>query len=155
MHRDEDHLALFIELLGRMPKRISGNGKYVKDYFNRHGELRHIKKMRFWPLDKVLTEKYHLPEDEVSLFATQVVASASAMAAYLRSLLFAFTPLMCVLHQAAAIGSRQPLSFCVSNISTAGLLGSLDNIKLLRTARDILRPWRLLSPMPPYDCGCL
>lgn len=65
--RDEDHLALFIELLGRMPKRISGTGKYAKDYFNRHGELRHIKKMRFWPLDKVLTEKYHLPQDEVSI----------------------------------------------------------------------------------------
>ncbi|KAL3141169.1 hypothetical protein ABBQ38_003513 [Trebouxia sp. C0009 RCD-2024] len=62
--RDEDHLALFIELLGRIPKRISGTGKYAKDYFNRHGELRHIKKMRFWPLEKVLTEKYHLPEDE-------------------------------------------------------------------------------------------
>ncbi len=63
--RDEDHLALFIELLGRMPRRLSGTGKYAKDYFNRHGELRHIKKMRFWPLDKVLSEKYHLPVDEV------------------------------------------------------------------------------------------
>lgn len=67
VYRDEDHLALFIELLGRIPKRISGTGKYAKDYFNRHGELRHIKKMRFWPLEKVLTEKYHLPEDEVRL----------------------------------------------------------------------------------------
>lgn len=63
--RDEDHLALFIELLGRMPRRLSSTGKYAKDYFNRHGELRHIKKMRFWPLDKVLSEKYHLPADEV------------------------------------------------------------------------------------------
>lgn len=67
--RDEDHLALFIELLGRMPKRLSSTGKYAKDYFNRHGELRHIKKMRFWPLDKVLNEKYHLPEDEVCLLS--------------------------------------------------------------------------------------
>lgn len=64
--RDEDHLALFIELIGRMPKRISTSGKYAKDYFNRHGELRHIKKMRFWPLDKVLTEKYHLSDAEVT-----------------------------------------------------------------------------------------
>lgn len=69
MRRDEDHLALFIELLGRMPKRISSSGKYAKDYFNRHGELRHIKKMRFWPLEKVLQEKYHLPEAEVCLIA--------------------------------------------------------------------------------------
>lgn len=76
MCRDEDHLALFIELLGRMPKRISGTGKYAKDYFTRYGELRHIKKMRFWPLDKVLTEKYHLPEDEVSLPAAPAAACA-------------------------------------------------------------------------------
>ena len=65
MYRDEDHLALFIELLGRMPKRLSSIGKHAKDYFNRHGELRHIKKMRFWPLERVLQEKYHLPENEV------------------------------------------------------------------------------------------
>ncbi len=41
-------------------------GKYARDYFNRNGELRHIKKLRFWPLDRVLSEKYHLPEHEVS-----------------------------------------------------------------------------------------
>ena len=64
--RDEDHLALFIELLGKMPKKISGNGSFSKDFFNRHGELRHIKSLRFWPLDKVLTEKYNMPEAEVS-----------------------------------------------------------------------------------------
>ncbi|KAK9852127.1 hypothetical protein WJX84_008536 [Apatococcus fuscideae] len=62
--RDEDHLALFIELLGKMPKKISGNGSFSKDFFNRHGELRHIKSLRFWPLDKVLTEKYNMPEAE-------------------------------------------------------------------------------------------
>jgi serine/threonine-protein kinase SRPK3 len=40
-------------------------GKYARDYFNRHGELRHIKRLRFWPLDRVLTEKYKMPADEV------------------------------------------------------------------------------------------
>lgn len=128
--RDEDHLALFIELLGRMPRKVgwkagrgrglpgrggaealgamaacmawecgqwgvcvsqvwwgadhaipastlivdtSGRprtqvyekGKFSRDYFNRNGELRHIKKLRFWPLDRVLVEKYKLSEEEV------------------------------------------------------------------------------------------
>ncbi len=40
-------------------------GKFCRDYFNRNGELRHIKKLRFWPLDRVLVEKYKLSEDEV------------------------------------------------------------------------------------------
>lgn len=71
-YRDEDHLALFIELLGKMPRKISGNGRFCKDFFNRHGELRHIKSLRFWPLDKVLTEKYSMPEAEVSLIPTRL-----------------------------------------------------------------------------------
>ncbi len=55
-----------MELLGRMPRRVCSTGKYAKDYFNRHGELRHIKKLRFWPLDQVLQEKYEFPPQEVS-----------------------------------------------------------------------------------------
>lgn len=63
--RDEDHLALFMELLGRMPRRVSEKGKLAREFFNRHGELRHIKKLKFWPLDRVLVEKYRMAEDEV------------------------------------------------------------------------------------------
>lgn len=48
-----------------MPRRICAKGKYAKDYFNRHGELRHIKKLRFWPLNRVLHEKYEFPQKEV------------------------------------------------------------------------------------------
>ena len=48
-----------------MPKKISGGGRFSKDFLNRHGELRHIKSLRFWPLDKVLTEKYNMPDAEV------------------------------------------------------------------------------------------
>ncbi|KAG2432364.1 hypothetical protein HYH02_012937 [Chlamydomonas schloesseri] len=64
--RDEDHLALFIELLGRMPRKVYEKGKFCRDYFNRNGELRHIKKLRFWPLDRVLVEKYKLSEEEAA-----------------------------------------------------------------------------------------
>jgi serine/threonine-protein kinase SRPK3 len=38
--------------------QIALGGGYSRDYFNRHGELRHIRKLRYWPLDKVLVEKY-------------------------------------------------------------------------------------------------
>lgn len=68
--RDEDHLALMIELLGRMPRKVSSAGKFARDYFNRHGELRHIKKLKFWPLERVLTEKYALPEAEAKGLAS-------------------------------------------------------------------------------------
>ena len=52
-----------------MPRRVCSTGKYAKDYFNRHGELRHIKKLRFWPLERVLHEKYEFPREEVRLCA--------------------------------------------------------------------------------------
>jgi serine/threonine-protein kinase SRPK3 len=38
-------------------------GRYSRDYFRRNGELRHIKRLRFWPLDRVLTDKYQLPRE--------------------------------------------------------------------------------------------
>ncbi|PNH03655.1 Serine/threonine-protein kinase SRPK [Tetrabaena socialis] len=45
-------------------------GKYARDYFNRNGDLRHIKKLRFWPLDRVLVEKYKLSEGEAAGLAS-------------------------------------------------------------------------------------
>lgn len=57
--RDEDHIALVLELIGRkMPRRLASTGKFARDLFNRNGELRNIKKLNFWPLDRVLEEKY-------------------------------------------------------------------------------------------------
>ena len=35
--RDEDHLAHIIELLGPIPKSISLNGRYSREYFNKQG----------------------------------------------------------------------------------------------------------------------
>ena len=40
-------------------------GKYSREFFNRSGELRHIKKLRFWDLEGVLLDKYKLPAQEV------------------------------------------------------------------------------------------
>uniref|UniRef100_A0A1J3HB41 non-specific serine/threonine protein kinase n=1 Tax=Noccaea caerulescens TaxID=107243 RepID=A0A1J3HB41_NOCCA len=62
--RDEDHLALMMELLGMMPRKIALGGRYSRDFFNRQGELRHIRRLRFWPLSKVLMEKYDFSEQD-------------------------------------------------------------------------------------------
>jgi len=56
--RSEDHLALFQELLGKIPKKIALGGKESKQYFNRKGNLKHIKQQKAWPLEEVLSEKY-------------------------------------------------------------------------------------------------
>ncbi|CAM9692604.1 unnamed protein product [Chrysoparadoxa australica] len=57
--RDEDHLAQCIELLGDMPRRVTTAGKYSRQYFNRKGELRHIRNLKYWGLADVFTDKYH------------------------------------------------------------------------------------------------
>ncbi|KAI4334303.1 hypothetical protein L6164_019013 [Bauhinia variegata] len=62
--RDEDHLALMMELLGMMPRKIALGGRYSREFFNRYGDLRHIRRLRFWPLNKVLMEKYDLSEQD-------------------------------------------------------------------------------------------
>ncbi|CAN1832770.1 Protein kinase dsk1 [Linum perenne] len=71
--RDEDHLALMIELLGVMPRKISLGGRYSKDFFNKYGDLRHIRKLRFWPLHKVLNEKYGFSEQDAQEMADFLV----------------------------------------------------------------------------------
>lgn len=73
--RDEDHLALFMELLGRMPGKVALTGSYARDFFTRHAELRHIQKLRYWPLQAVLQEKYHLPHPQVRTWASLGIAS--------------------------------------------------------------------------------
>eukprot|EP00816_Leptocylindrus_hargravesii_P000267 CAMPEP_0196828266 /NCGR_PEP_ID=MMETSP1362-20130617/94587_1 /TAXON_ID=163516 /ORGANISM="Leptocylindrus danicus, Strain CCMP1856" /LENGTH=1110 /DNA_ID=CAMNT_0042208939 /DNA_START=165 /DNA_END=3498 /DNA_ORIENTATION=+ len=60
--RDEDHLAMFQELLGKMPKRLALSGKQSRNFFNKKGELKHIQHLKFWPIHEVLHEKYHFSE---------------------------------------------------------------------------------------------
>jgi serine/threonine-protein kinase SRPK3 len=64
--RDEDHLAQMIELLGKIPRSNATTGKQAREYFNRDGHLRHIHRLNFWPIDKVLVEKYYIDPAEVS-----------------------------------------------------------------------------------------
>ena len=64
--RDEDHLAMFQELLGKIPKKMACTGKYSKNYFDRKGNLKHIKQLKFWPIQDVLHEKYHFSVKEAN-----------------------------------------------------------------------------------------
>lgn len=66
--RDEDHIALIIELLGKMPRKLILAGKYSKEFFTKKGELRHITKLKPWGLFEVLVEKYEWPQEEASTF---------------------------------------------------------------------------------------
>merc|ERR1712087_852159 len=71
--RDEDHLAMFQELLGKMPKKLALAGKYSKNFFDKKGNLKNIKQLKFWPVDEVLHEKYHFATEdaeEVADFVT-------------------------------------------------------------------------------------
>jgi len=67
--RDEDHLAMFQELLGRMPKRLALEGKYAKQFFDKKGSLKHIKSLKFWPIQEVLKEKYHFAKEDADAVA--------------------------------------------------------------------------------------
>ncbi|XP_039605221.1 SRSF protein kinase 1b isoform X3 [Polypterus senegalus] len=67
--RDEDHIALIIELLGKIPRKLIATGKYSKEFFTKKGDLRHITKLKPWGLFEVLVEKYEWPQDEAKGFA--------------------------------------------------------------------------------------
>jgi len=75
--RDEDHLALMMELLGRMPKKLTTQGKFAKEIFDKKGGLRHIQKLDDWGLRNVLIEKYKIAvrhADAISSFLLPCLA---------------------------------------------------------------------------------
>eukprot|EP00178_Gracilaria_changii_P025861 TRINITY_DN79481_c0_g1_i1.p1 TRINITY_DN79481_c0_g1~~TRINITY_DN79481_c0_g1_i1.p1 ORF type:complete len:466 (+),score=80.34 TRINITY_DN79481_c0_g1_i1:1748-3145(+) len=59
--RDEDHLALMMELLGSIPTHMLKKGRYASDFFDSGGNLLHIDELNFWSLRDVLREKYKFP----------------------------------------------------------------------------------------------
>jgi serine/threonine-protein kinase SRPK3 len=67
--KDDDHLAQMMELLGRMPKNLALSGKHSKKFFTSSGHLRRISGLNYWPLKKVLVEKYRIREEEAYALA--------------------------------------------------------------------------------------
>uniref|UniRef100_A0A7S3H2P1 non-specific serine/threonine protein kinase n=1 Tax=Spumella elongata TaxID=89044 RepID=A0A7S3H2P1_9STRA len=68
-NREEDHLALMIELLGKFPKSLLPKGKFSYDYFNKKGELKHIHNLNYWGLEGVLVEKYKFTQIDAAEIA--------------------------------------------------------------------------------------
>ncbi|XP_014841808.1 PREDICTED: SRSF protein kinase 1-like isoform X3 [Poecilia mexicana] len=68
--RDEDHIALIIELLGKVPRKLIVAGKYSKEFFTKKGDLRHITKLKPWGLFDVLVEKYEWSKEEAHSFSS-------------------------------------------------------------------------------------
>ncbi|XP_061346049.1 uncharacterized protein LOC133291752 isoform X1 [Gastrolobium bilobum] len=66
---DEDHLALMMELLGKIPRKIAIAGAQSKDFFDRHGDLKRIRRLKFWPLDKLLIERYKFSVSDAHEFS--------------------------------------------------------------------------------------
>ncbi|RLN89086.1 hypothetical protein BBJ28_00014663 [Nothophytophthora sp. Chile5] len=69
-NRDEDHLAQMIELLGRMPKSFTGCPRGTREFFNRKGDLRRIRNLKYWSLQLVLIEKYHFARRDAECLAS-------------------------------------------------------------------------------------
>ncbi|RLN58605.1 hypothetical protein BBJ28_00009108 [Nothophytophthora sp. Chile5] len=69
-NRDEDHLAQMIELLGRMPKSFTGCPRGAREFFNRKGDLRRIRNLKYWSLQLVLIEKYHFARRDAECLAS-------------------------------------------------------------------------------------
>eukprot|EP00392_Amoebophrya_sp_AT5.2_P003879 g3884.t1 len=71
--RDEDHLALCIELLGKIPSELVAKGRNGRTFFNRAGDLRHIKTLRYWGIEQVLNQKYGVDIMEARNVATFLI----------------------------------------------------------------------------------
>ncbi|XP_057958744.1 uncharacterized protein LOC131151518 [Malania oleifera] len=65
---DEDHLAQMMELLGKIPRKIAVGGVRSKDLFDRHGDLKRIRRLKFWSLDRLLVDKYKFSSTDATEF---------------------------------------------------------------------------------------
>ncbi|KAL1370651.1 hypothetical protein HN51_000884 [Arachis hypogaea] len=66
---DEDHLALMMELLGKFPKKMATSGAKCKDFFDRFGDLKRIRRLKMCPLKKLLVERYKFSEKDANEFS--------------------------------------------------------------------------------------
>jgi hypothetical protein len=66
-----------IELLDHIPRSVATNGRYAREVFTREGRLRHIHRLNYWPLDRVLEEKYKFPREEVRGARHRLAAAAA------------------------------------------------------------------------------
>ncbi|XP_024986746.1 SRSF protein kinase 3-like [Cynara cardunculus var. scolymus] len=66
---DEDHLALMMELLGKIPRKVAIGGLRSKDYFDRHGDLKRIRRLKYSSISRLLVDKFKFQETDAREFA--------------------------------------------------------------------------------------
>lgn len=49
--------------------QVATAGAKSKDFFDRHGDLRRIRRLKFWPLNKLLVDRYKFPESDAHDFS--------------------------------------------------------------------------------------
>ncbi|PVU85838.1 hypothetical protein BB559_006751 [Furculomyces boomerangus] len=64
--KDEDHLAQIMETIAPFSKKFALSGRYSSEFFNRKGELRHIKRLKPYPLKELLHKEYGFTRAESS-----------------------------------------------------------------------------------------
>lgn len=52
-----------------MAEQIAIGGARSKDFFDRHGDLKRIRRLKFWSLDRLLIDKYKFSESDAKEFA--------------------------------------------------------------------------------------
>lgn len=81
--KDDDHMAQIMELLGDFDLEVKLGGRFSRELFDHNGELsypiyslfpncsqrptgslRYIRNLKFWPLKRVMMEKYLYSEEE-------------------------------------------------------------------------------------------
>ncbi|KAI7884732.1 kinase-like domain-containing protein [Mucor mucedo] len=63
-NKDDDHLAQILELMRTVPKLLISGGEYSRDFFDRSGKLKHIKKLRYRRLRDVLHDTFLVPPED-------------------------------------------------------------------------------------------
>ncbi|XP_047956265.1 SRSF protein kinase 2-like isoform X1 [Salvia hispanica] len=66
---DEDHLAMMMEFLGKIPRKIATSGARSKEYFDRYGDLKRIRRLKYGSIDRLLVDKYKFSDADAREFA--------------------------------------------------------------------------------------
>ncbi|KAI9283169.1 kinase-like domain-containing protein [Sporodiniella umbellata] len=69
-NKDDDHLAQILELLRTVPKILINGGEFSREFFDRSGKLKHIKKLRYRRLRDVLHDTFLMPPEDADAIST-------------------------------------------------------------------------------------
>lgn len=76
--RDEDHMALMIELLGTFPPvDWAMKGKHAKSILTNEAKPKKIKNLKFWNLHDVLVQKYSMDSEDAMAFCDFILPMLS------------------------------------------------------------------------------